>query len=222
MLVKNIFYVFRNRPTFIYPYVRQTVKFLFTRLLYRIFKPKNIILGKNVRIQDFSSMRVEVPVSVISVGDNCIIWEKCKIEAIAGGVVEIGSYTEIARSTIAAKERICIGSFVGMAHNTHIQDFLGHPNDPDVRMQERKRRLEWFYPRWDTPTEKHPEKHSFDPETKPVFIEDKVMIYRNVLIMRGVTIGEGSVIAANTVVTKDIPPYSFVAGNPGKVIRSLR
>lgn len=222
MLLKNILHVIRTRPTFIYPYVRQTLKFYSTRLLYRIFKPKSIYLGKNVRIQDFSSMRVEVPVSKILVGDNSIIWEKCKIEAVAGGVVEIGSYTEIARTSIAAKEHVYIGNFVGIAHNTYIQDFLGHPSDPEIRVQERKRRLEWFYPRWDTTAAKRPEKYPFDPETKPVRIEDKVIIYRNVLILRGVTIGEGSVVAANTVVTKDIPPYSFVAGNPAKVIKSLR
>ena len=36
--------------------------------------------------------------------------------------------------------------------------------------------------------------------------------------MGGVTIGNGAVIAANTVVTKDVPPFSIYAGVPGKVI----
>lgn len=39
------------------------------------------------------------------------------------------------------------------------------------------------------------------------------------LIMPGVTIGHGSIIAAGTVVKKDVPPYSVVAGNPGKVVK---
>lgn len=41
----------------------------------------------------------------------------------------------------------------------------------------------------------------------------------NAVIMRGVTIGDGAVIGASSVVTKDVPPYSVVVGNPGKVIK---
>lgn len=37
--------------------------------------------------------------------------------------------------------------------------------------------------------------------------------------MKGVTIGEGAIIAANSVVTKDVPPHCIVAGNPAKIIR---
>lgn len=38
-------------------------------------------------------------------------------------------------------------------------------------------------------------------------------------IMSGVKIGDGAVIGAKTIVTKDVPPYSIVVGNPGKVIK---
>jgi len=48
-------------------------------------------------------------------------------------------------------------------------------------------------------------------------IEDDVMIGGGCIIMAGVTIGERSFIAAGAVVTKDIPPRSFVAGVPGKI-----
>jgi acetyltransferase-like isoleucine patch superfamily enzyme len=39
--------------------------------------------------------------------------------------------------------------------------------------------------------------------------------------MKGVTVGEGSIVAAHSVVTKDVPPYSIVAGNPARVVKSL-
>ena len=223
-LLKTIFYVIRKRPTYFYPYVRQTWKFFFTRGLYRLLRPQNIHLGKNVRIQEFSSLRVEVPGSHIHIGDNSIIWEKVKMEAVSGGKIEVGSYTEIDQSTITAKELVRIGNFVGISHNTYIQDYLGHPSDPEYRIQERKSRLDWFFPRFGKVKNKNrqPEKHSFDPGTRPVCIEDNVIIYRNVLILRGVTIGEGAVIAANTVVTKDVPPYTLFAGNPGKIKKVLK
>jgi maltose O-acetyltransferase len=55
----------------------------------------------------------------------------------------------------------------------------------------------------------------------PVIIEDDVWITTNVTILGGVTIGRGSIIGAGSVVTKDIPPNSFAAGSPCKVIRAL-
>ena len=38
-------------------------------------------------------------------------------------------------------------------------------------------------------------------------------------VLSGVTVGENSVVAANSVVTKDVPPYTVVAGNPAKVVK---
>jgi len=54
---------------------------------------------------------------------------------------------------------------------------------------------------------------------KSIVIEDDVWIAGRVNIMAGVTIGTGSVVAAGAVVTKDVPPYSVVAGVPAKVIK---
>ena len=48
-------------------------------------------------------------------------------------------------------------------------------------------------------------------------IGNDVWIGMNVLILSGVSIGHGAVIGANTVVTKDVPPYAIVAGNPGRI-----
>ena len=50
-------------------------------------------------------------------------------------------------------------------------------------------------------------------------IKHDVWIGENVTIMSGITIGIGSVIATNSVVTKDVEPYSIVGGNPAKFIR---
>ena len=52
-----------------------------------------------------------------------------------------------------------------------------------------------------------------------VIIEDDVWIGTRAIILAGVTIGHGAVVAAGAVVTKSVPPYSIVGGNPAKIIR---
>jgi maltose O-acetyltransferase len=72
--------------------------------------------------------------------------------------------------------------------------------------------------------------HSFDridvpmrtqgnAEKRPVVIADDVWIGARVIILPGVTVGTGAILAAGSVVTKDVPPFAIVGGNPARVIR---
>ena len=56
-------------------------------------------------------------------------------------------------------------------------------------------------------------------QTKPIIIGDHVWVGKNAIILKGVTIGEGAVVAAGSVVVKDVPSKTLVAGNPAKVIK---
>lgn len=53
-----------------------------------------------------------------------------------------------------------------------------------------------------------------------VLIGNDVWLCANAVILSGVTIGDGAVVANSAVVTKDVPPYAVVAGNPAKVIKT--
>jgi len=72
--------------------------------------------------------------------------------------------------------------------------------------------------------------HDYDAEKRnegimralPVVIEDDVWIATDVVILPGVTISRGAIIGAGSVVTKDVPAKSVVAGNPARVIRNLK
>lgn len=58
------------------------------------------------------------------------------------------------------------------------------------------------------------------PETKgDIVVGSDVWIGTSAFILSGVTIGHGAIIAARSVVTKDVPPYAIVGGNPAKLIR---
>ena len=56
---------------------------------------------------------------------------------------------------------------------------------------------------------------------EPTLIKRKAMVGTGAVLLP-VTVGEGAVIAAGSMVTRDVPDYTIVAGNPAKVIRTLR
>lgn len=56
---------------------------------------------------------------------------------------------------------------------------------------------------------------------KPIKIEDKVWLGINATILPGVTLGYGCIVGANSVVTKDVPPMTIVAGNPARIIKKI-
>lgn len=68
-------------------------------------------------------------------------------------------------------------------------------------------------------------KYIFDNHTKrpdddmPVRIDDDVWIGCNAIILKGVRINQGAIVGAGAVVTKDVPAYAIVAGNPAKVVK---
>lgn len=70
--------------------------------------------------------------------------------------------------------------------------------------------------------------HDPDPENRsatygrPVVIGDNVWIGINSTILPCVSIGCGAIIGANSVVTKDVPPMTVVAGNPARIIKTLK
>ena len=59
-------------------------------------------------------------------------------------------------------------------------------------------------------------------QSAPITIEDDVWIGANCQILKGVTIGARSIIGAGSVVTKSIPADCIAAGNPCRVIRTLK
>ena len=57
------------------------------------------------------------------------------------------------------------------------------------------------------------------PISNPIKIGNKVWICAKAIILKGVSIGDGAIIAAGSTVTKDVPPYTCVAGNLARVIK---
>jgi chloramphenicol O-acetyltransferase type B len=97
----------------------------------------------------------------------------------------------------------------------HIGDYVCIASEAVIMLGgNHNHRMDWFclYP--------FPEKYADSYEGKgDTVIQDGAWLGMRSMIMPGVTIGEGAIIAAHAVVTKDVEPYSIVAGNPAKVIK---
>ena len=60
-----------------------------------------------------------------------------------------------------------------------------------------------------------------DWKVVPTFIRKGASIGSSATILAGVTVGQGAIVGAGAVVTKDVPPWTIVAGNPAKVLRTI-
>ena len=112
-----------------------------------------------------------------------------------GANVEIGDYSGLGRNCLISG-RVTIGSHV----------MIG----PDVMLLARSHRFE----RTDIPMSDQGE-----GEVREIVIGNDVWIGARALIVPGVKVGTGVIIGAGAVVTKDVPPYAVVGGNPAKVIK---
>ena len=127
-----------------------------------------------------------------------------------GGKITIGEWCYVGVGTrIWSAAAIEIGNRVLISHSVNIFDNLTHP----LLAAQRHEQIKQIF------TRGHPRKISLDE--KPVKIGDDAWIGACAMVLRGVSVGEGGIVAAGAVVTKDVPAYSIVAGNPAVVVREL-
>lgn len=147
----------------------------------------------------------------ISIGKNTKIGKHIQLTAwdynngkqftpviIIGSNCQIGSYNHItAVNKIIISDGVLTGKFVTITDNSH-----GNPTMS--------------------------EELDVSPLKRPAYSKGEVIIGNNVwigdkvTILPNVKIGEGCIIGANAVVTKDIPPYCIVGGNPARIIKQMK
>lgn len=144
----------------------------------------------------------------VVIGKNCDILGVLSTQDDA--IISIGNYTTIrGNSLVGACAGISIGNHVIISNNVHIYDNNNHPTDPQKRIELCE---SGFYSKlWNWR----------NSASSPIVIEDNVWIGERATILKGVTIGRGSIVACDSVVTKSVPPYCIVAGNPAKVVKQL-
>ena len=164
-----------------------------------------MIFYKNVKIYNLQNDR-----NKIKIGQQTHIYGELHIFWY-GGEIQIGERCFVGEYTkIWSGNRITIGHDVLISDNVHIVDTNSHEMNHIERAEGYLNIINFG----------HTDKQT-NINTAPITIGNYAWINFNSIILKGVTIGEGAIVAAGSVVTKDVPPFALVGGNPAKVIKYL-
>lgn len=157
-------------------------------------------------------MKNNSQVSGAKIGKDTRIWNfvnlyKCEI----GRDCIVGSFTEIQEGVVVGnKSKIESHTFICSGVTIEEEVFIGHHvvfvNDKYPRAVNKEGRLK---------TER-------DWSAEKIVVKKNASIGSNSTILGGITIGERSIVGAGSVVTKNVPPDTIVAGNPARELRRLK
>lgn len=198
------------------------------KILIKKYRQKKM-LRENENIIDISSKaiilttltidtRVERDKKSIFIGADSMVGANFIFESNQGSI-RIGERSYVAGGVnLIARSDILIGNDVTIAwgvyiytHDSHSLDWKERAKDIVKQNAEFRAGNSIFIANKDWTVVK----------TAPIHINDKAWIGMNAIILKGVTIGEGAIVGAGSVVTKDVPPWTVVAGNPARVVKKL-
>jgi len=152
--------------------------------------------------------------SLLSIGERSYVNAGIVFEAKTGSVT-IGDASYVGGATIICRDSVSIGDNVSIAwgvtildHNSHSVKYYGEREKDTLRA-------------YLIPQGGHTAKDCLNVHHAPIVIKDKAWIGFNAIVLKGVTIGEGAVVGAGSVVTKDVPDWTVVGGNPAQVLYSI-
>ena len=134
------------------------------------------------------------PNSKMTIDGLVTLFEGASVVLFEGALLEVGDKTRIRHCAIQCANHIRIGKNCSIANDCLVQDTNFHSK-----------------------TESDGTKSA---ESDEIIIGNYVWVCPKSVILPGVHIGDGAIIATGSVVTKDVPAYSMVAGVPAKVIKA--
>jgi acetyltransferase-like isoleucine patch superfamily enzyme len=161
--------------------------------------------GRNVYVTHRAELLLHGKSCVVQVGAHTIV--DGTLECYERGHLDIGEHVFIGRSRIYAAYHMRIGNNVLISDGVAIMDSDLHPRDIELRRRQMSGAASGLFP--DVYSEVSGAK---------VEIGDDAWIGFGATVLKGVRIGRGAIIGARTVVTKDVPPLTVVAGFPAAIV----
>lgn len=152
----------------------------------------------------------------LTIGNNSIIFGTFELNASSGSIT-IGDYTQTNGHFICVNE-INIGNYVFIAWGVTLFDNDSHSIDAKHREKDMETQINDLKNKESFIKNKNWE----IVNSAPINIKDNAWIGMNAIILKGVTIGQGAIVAAGSVVTKDVPDWTMVGGNPARIIKKLK
>ncbi|MBD2079355.1 acyltransferase [Leptolyngbya sp. FACHB-17] len=165
--------------------------------------PNNVFLGERNWLYSsfaFRHYRSQQPVGV-ETGHDTGLYNGTFFDLGPNAEVRIGNYCTLVGAIICSDRRIVIQDYVFIAHEVVLADsFVATP-----------------------PTSPQTRKKAQTSESSPssIVIGENAWIGARAILLGGACIGEGAIVGACSVVSQTVPPYTIVAGNPARIIRTL-
>lgn len=157
----------------------------------------------NVKINNHTNDK-----SKIQFGDFCNV--SCQITLNKKGSIKVGNYVFINYAKFRIDYDLIIGDNCMIGPNVTLWDTDNHPISVGKRHQQT---LDFAM--------NFPLTRSYEANGDSITIGSDVWIGMDALILGGVKIGDGAIIAARSVVTRDVEPYTIVAGSPAKKVGTV-
>ncbi len=183
---------------------------IFHPIYWMYFKFHKFPWNKGWRVFGFPILKKENG-SVINMGENLTMRSLPRSNSIGvfqpvilrtikpDACLRIGNNVGVSGCSIVVANLVEIGDNVLIGSGTLIIDSDLHSNDPYKRVEQ---------------------SDCFD--SLPVKIDRDVFVGARTIILKGVTIGEGAIIGAGAVVVHDVEPFTIVAGNPARLVRTIK
>jgi len=183
---------------------------LFDRIeAYR--KARRCVLGAGARLYPQSRVNNNRFRASINIGAETRILGR--VETMGhGGQISIGAHCFVGENTnIWSSASVTIGDRVLISHDVNIHDTDSHSLSAALRHQHFKDIFSYGHP-----------KELPDVASDAIVIGDDAWIGFGATILKGVVVGRGAVVGAQSVVTKDVAPFTIVVGNPARPVGEAR
>ncbi len=176
--------------------------------------PPNVVVGPDTYLDSsygFAPFGSEESPGLV-LGEACGVYNRATLIVGPRGLVTVGPYSVLNETYVICHERVTIGAHCLLSWGVVVSDSWHAAEAP------RAARRSAMVAAAADPHRRLPPLRA----PAPVVVEDNVWVGFDAVVLPGVRLGRGCVVGCRTVVDRDVPPYAVLAGDPARVVRTLR